>query len=213
MTDDTHLARWLALWERLDAKGDGEALHADLVARYAEPQRAYHTLPHIAHCLEQFDGARELAVYPDEVELAIWFHDAVYDPRVTDNEAQSAALAHRTALDADIRRASAKRVYHLILATQHKALPTDPDQQLLVDVDLSSLGGSWDTFDRNGRNIRREFAHVADAAYREGRAAFFEAFLARPSIYSTPSFRERYEAAARANLARALADFRAGSPC
>jgi len=208
MSDDPLLTRWLALWGRLGAKGDGEKVYADLVARYAEPQRAYHTLAHVAECLTTLDGARHLAVYPDEVELAAWFHDAIYDPHREDNEAQSAELARRTALDADVRRASAKRVYHLILATRHRALPTDPDQQLLVDVDLAGLALPWDEFEANGRRIRQEYAHVPEPAFRAARAAALGRFLRRPHIYATAFFRERCEARARANLTRRIPELR-----
>ena len=208
MPDDPLLTRWLALWERLGAKGDAEAIHADLVARYAEPGRAYHTLEHIARCLADLDGARHLAVHPDEVEWALSFHDAVYDPRRRDNEALSAELARRTALDADVRQAAAKRVYHLVLATRHQAVPTDPDQRLITDVDLASLGAPWEAFDAVSRRVREEYAFVPEAEFRAGRIALFERFLRRPRLYATDHFHGLYERPARANLERAVADLR-----
>ena len=212
MPDDPLLTRWLALWGRLGAKGDGEQAYADLVARYAEPHRAYHTLAHVAECLTTLDGARHLAVYPDEVELAVWFHDAIYDPHREDNEAQSAELARRTALGADVRKASAKRVYHLILATRHAALPSDPDQQLLVDVDLASLALPWDEFEENGRRIRQEYAFVPDEQFRAARVALFESFLSRPCIYATDLFRGKYEEQARRNLRRDVSRLQEARP-
>ena len=208
MPDDARQTRWLALWARLGGKGDPEAVHADLAARYSEPHRAYHTLAHVAECLTEFDGARDLATYPDEVELAIWFHDAVYDPHRHDSEVQSAEMARRTALAADVRAASAKRVYHLILATRHQALPTDPDQQLIVDVDLASLALPWERFEENGRRIRQEYAHVPEPEFRTGRAAVLERLLRRPHIYATVPFRRRYEERARANLERRVSQLR-----
>ena len=208
MPDDPLLMRWLALWERLGAKGNAGQVYADLLARYAEPHRAYHTAEHIARCLRDLDRARDVATYPDEVEWALWFHDAVYDPRATDNEARSAELARQVALASDVRRASAKRVYHLILATRHAAPPTDVDQQVLVDVDLASVARPRDEFDEVGQRVREEYAFVPEAEFRATRAALFERLLSRPHIYATAFFRARYEQRARANLTRARAHLR-----
>ena len=91
---DALLVRWRAAWPSVAAAGVDAIFH-DLTARYAEPQRAYHTMEHVTECLSHFDTARHLLARPDEVELALWFHDAVYDPRRGDNEEQSARLAER----------------------------------------------------------------------------------------------------------------------
>ena len=211
MPEDPLLTGWLALWQRLGAKGDPQAAYADLVARYAEPHRAYHNLSHIRRCLADFDAARHLAVYPDEVEWALWFHDAVYDPRAADNEAQSAALAHRVARTSDVRRASAKRIYHLVLATRHDVVPSDADQQLLADIDLASLGLPPEQFEANGRRIRQEYAFVPAEVFRPARAAILESFLSRPHVYATDLFRAEYEAQARRNLRRAVSRLREGA--
>src|SRR5215471_11669866 len=85
--------RWQKLWQAAGAAGDASAWYQRLTHAYAEPQRHYHNQQHIAECLAEFDAARQLAKQPDAVELALWFHDAVYDPRAPDNEERSAALA------------------------------------------------------------------------------------------------------------------------
>lgn len=59
---------------------------------YSEPHRHYHNFHHIADSLAEFDRARHLAREPLAVELAIWFHDTVYDTRAGNNEEQSAEL-------------------------------------------------------------------------------------------------------------------------
>jgi predicted metal-dependent HD superfamily phosphohydrolase len=171
------------------------AVRERLVARYAEPRRRYHTLEHIRHCLREFDPA--MARDPDSVELAIWYHDAVYDPRRSDNEERSAAL-----LLAEFPEA--RRAADLVLVTKHHR-PADPDAELLVDIDLAILGQRPERFDRYERRIREEYDWVPESVFREKRAALLRAFLRRRRIYRTPSFRSRYEAAARANLARSLA--------
>ena len=115
-------------------------LFEGLAARYREPHRAYHTLAHVEHVLRQFDGVRHLANDPDAVELALWFHDVVYDLGSGSNEEDSAALARAAALEMGMSEARADRASNLVLATKHNAAPTQADARLVVDIDLSILG-------------------------------------------------------------------------
>src|SRR6266850_1795575 len=94
--------RWAALWCAIGASGDPSLWYERLTAAYAEPQRVYHNQQHIAECLAQFDAVRHLARQPEAVEVAIWFHDAVYDPKGADNEEQSANLAKRCLVDGNV---------------------------------------------------------------------------------------------------------------
>jgi predicted metal-dependent HD superfamily phosphohydrolase len=200
------LERWTVLWHRLGAQGDGLAVFNWLAAAYAEPIRAYHTAEHIEDCLAQLDATNALARRADEVEAAIWFHDAVYVPARDDNEEQSAVLAHRALSEAAVPPAVAERIRTLVLATRHATTPNDPDASLLCDIDLSILGRSPEVFDRFERQIRREYAWVPEMTYRSARSKVLGQFLRRPSIYQTIQFRELYEERARANLARLLGE-------
>jgi predicted metal-dependent HD superfamily phosphohydrolase len=196
--------RWLELWSRLGAQGSGASILAQLAAAYAEPGRAYHTAEHIRDCLVQLDLSRNLAQHPDEVEAALWFHDAVYRPGASDNEDQSAELA-RTALSTGaVPREVADRTAALVLATRHAGVPSLPDEQLICDIDLSILGREPGIFDAFERQIRHEYAWVPEPMYRRERSAVLSGFLRRRSIYQTDQFRQRYEASARANLKRLL---------
>jgi predicted metal-dependent HD superfamily phosphohydrolase len=140
----------------------------------------------------------------DAVEAAIWFHDAVYDATRPDNEARSADLAERQLRAMGAAEAFVVKVHDLILDTRHTSAPTSSDGRWLVDIDLSILGGEADAYDEYDRAIRLEYAHVPEEAYRVGRASVLRSFLARPAIYLTDYFRDRYEAAARENLARSI---------
>jgi len=201
-------SRWTGLWHRLGAQGDGLSILSALEVSYAEPARAYHTAEHIRDCLSQFDPSRHTALRADEVEVAIWFHDAVYLPGASDNEDRSAGLARTTLADAGAPLDMAQRIAELVLATQHLAIPRDPDAALLCDIDLSILGRSPEAFDEFERRIRREYSWVPEAMYRSARAEILEGFMRRRSIYQTDFFRESYEAPARANLARILKELR-----
>ena len=127
---------WSRCWSGIGAAGDAEALRHDLIAAWNEPQRKYHTEQHLCECLSLFEEFRYLAEHPHEVELAIWFHDAVYDVRGKNNEQKSAEWA-RTALDeAGVIKEKSQRVYDLIMATEHSAMDAldTADKQLLGQV-------------------------------------------------------------------------------
>jgi len=202
--------RFAALWKAAQLR-DAAPVFAQLEAAYREPSRAYHNLAHIEHMLVEFSAQRALAEWPEAVELAIWFHDAVYDSRAKDNEARSASLAHDALVNAGINMRLCSAVELLILATRHLHPPHTRDEQLLVDCDLAILGQSPDRFDAYETAIRSEYDWVPDADFRTGRTKVLEQFQARNAIYSLPAFRNRYEAAARSNLTRSLHRLKAKS--
>ena len=181
-----------------------DELHANLLARYREPQRHYHTVQHLDECFERWPEVRAHAEHPAEVELALWFHDAIYDTHRPDNEALSAALALGAALGLGVAQESAQRISDLILCTRHAVEPEGADAEALIDVDLSILGAAPQRFDEYEVQVRQEYAWVPEQMFRQRRAEILEQFLARRQIFSTSIVRERYEARARANLARSL---------
>lgn len=197
--------RWLALWQRMGARSDARPVLADLLTRYAEPHRSYHTLTHIDHCLTELEQARQLAQNPDAVEMALWYHDTVYNTRAGDNEQKSAELALEVTKNAALSDDFGRQVVNLILSTKHAEAPSDPDVQLLVDIDLSVLGQPEDKFDEYERQVRKEYEWVPDEMFAEKRSDILSGFLKRPAIYSTQLFRDKYEAQARRNIARSLA--------
>ncbi len=201
--------RWVGFWSRLGARGNPRKTYDDLAMRYAEPHRVYHTLEHIAHCLDEFDRSWHLAVDHHAVELAIWYHDVVYDTRTKDNEGKSAVLASEMVRKASLPGTLGHAVTGLILATKHIVTPTGKDARLLVDIDLSILGQPEDKFDEYERQIRQEYSWVPEKEFISGRATILKSFLDRPAVYSTSFFRSEYESQARRNIARSLARLRA----
>ena len=196
---------WLALWKRVGAQGDAGAVYRDLVARYSEAGRAYHTLDHIQACLAELAGVPDGSLDRDALEFALWFHDAIYDTHAHDNEERSAALAQEVGRSAGLSDAFGAEVAALILTTKHAASPIASDEQLMVDIDLAILGKEQSQFDEYEAQIRREYAWVPAGVFAGARAKILESFLARPAIYSTPIFRDKYEAQARRNLAHSIA--------
>jgi len=196
--------RFVNLWHRLGGQGDASELFATLLTAYTEPQRAYHNVAHLQDCLAQFDAARGEAQHPAAVEMALWFHDAIYDPHATDNEERSAAWAIQALTNGGVAQATTARIGDLVLSTQHKVVPTDQDAALLVDVDLSILGRAPAVFDAYDRQIRNEYQWVPEPQYCIRRAQVLGKFLALPRLYQTAYFYTQYEKQARENLARAI---------
>lgn len=200
-------SRWRETWEWVGEPAPAGLLD-DLRARHAEPRRHYHTLDHVLDCLEKAAATRDIQSDPAAADLALWFHDAVYDPRRSDNEERSAALAE-AALAGPLGEERAAGVAKLILATRHRGAPPPGDAAVVVDADLSILGADPERFDAFQEAIRREYSWVPGFLYRRRRARILRSFLERDPIFATEPFRERYEARARENLERAMKTLRA----
>ena len=183
-------------------------VYAALETAYSEPARHYHTGEHIDDCLAQLDGAVELATAPEEIELALWFHDAVYRPTSSKNELKSAVWAQRFLRSLGADESKCRRVQEHIMATCHGADSLTGDTAFVVDIDLSILGREPSEYDVYEQAIREEYRWVPGPIYRKKRAEILESFLAKPAIYVTGEFRERFEASARKNLQRAITGLR-----
>ncbi|HVU02917.1 MAG TPA: hypothetical protein VHE30_14255 [Polyangiaceae bacterium] len=187
------------------ATGPCDAVFRELTARYGEPHRHYHTLAHIDACLAWLDWFSGSAERSEEVELALWFHDAVYDLLSSVNEARSAALARERLAALGVRSDAIGRVAaHIEATATHFAAPGD--SALLVDLDLTILAARANDFDSFERKIRSEYAHVSEATYRAARRRVLEGFLSRVEIYKVAPLRAELESAARANLERRIGE-------
>lgn len=195
---------WYRCWNGLDAQGDGVSIMRSLLGAYAEPQRHYHTQQHLSECLALFELHGRLAEHPAEVEIALWFHDAVYDVKVSDNEARSAAWARQALMQSGVCEERVERVEALIMATRHAVAPQGQDQQLLIDIDLSILGAPRSRFDEYEAQVRREYSWVPGMIYRRKRRDVLRGIAQRQHIYSTQALRDSLERSARENLAHSL---------
>ena len=195
--------RFERLWERCIGEGAG-AVFDELDVLYREPHRRYHTPAHIEHCLRLFDLAADRMDEPDAVEMALWFHDAIYDVPTKENELRSAELFAARAGGRGEERFLSK-VHRLIMVTIHREPPETLDESFMVDIDLSSFGLPWEEFLRDSIAVREEFPHVPDAEFYPGQKKFVESLVARPTFFFTEFFRNRHEARARENVERAFA--------
>lgn len=190
--------------EAVGATDAGGRVFDDLCRRHAEPQRRYHTLEHVDAALAWLDWFAGCADHRAEVELALWFHDAVYEPTAPDNERLSADLAREQLTELGASEPAIERVVAGIDATRtHQA--SSRDAQLVVDLDLTILGAKRETYEAFEQAVAWEFRHVPQDAYTAGRAAVLRRFYERTAIYQTAPMNELLEVRARKNLARSLA--------
>ncbi|MFN0245708.1 MAG: hypothetical protein ACKV2T_02295 [Kofleriaceae bacterium] len=177
----------------------------ELLGRYGETHRTYHTAKHIADVLRWFDVVWDEVGWnsPADVYAAVLFHDAIYDPQRKDNEARSADLARE-------HGASDYALLLIMLTSKHgQLLPGDVDRDAanFLDCDAAILGAESAQFDAYDVAIRREYAGIPDADFARGRRAFLENMLARSRIFLGDLLHEKLDAAARENLTRAIAKY------
>ncbi len=199
--------RFSDLWQRCLLPGvssDPKAIWERVAQHYAEPHRHYHDQQHLAHCLDQIDLAAGHIDNADQVEMAIWFHDIINDPKARDNEQRSAQLFRRLG-DGLFDPGFIDRVVDLILVTAHREQPGDADHQFICDIDLASFGCPWECFMRDSDAVKAEFPGPEED-YFHGQTAFLKTLLARPRIFITDFFNARYEQQARDNIRLLLRD-------
>ena len=213
------LSRWLDLCRRLGVKGN-ENYHTNLYIQlayyYNQPHRRYHTLDHIRKMLAQLDEVKSLINLPENLELAIWFHDAIYETWSNDNEIRSAGLAVHYIRDLMVLpRDVANKVAYLIERTQYFDdsgiyEPRTPDSKYLVDIDLYvGLGGDYQDFQINKNLTALEYGwreRYDPRGFKKRRLEIFLMLYSRAPFYLTEYFRNRYEVQTKANLESAITD-------
>ena len=195
---------WALTAKKLSLDDDTtQNFYASLYGAYSEVQRHYHSIHHIVECLEHF---HQIKTYLDDtlsVELAIWFHDVIYNPQANDNEQQSADYMLRM-LENVLGSEQIAKIYAWILATKAHASTTDTDLAYLLDIDLAILASDPMRFAEYERQIQQEYAWVEPSLYVKKRQQVLRHFLETQPLYQTPFFQKRYERQAKQNLAQAL---------
>lgn len=194
------IARWQALMEGFGFDANEQTFHS-LTAAYAEKHRHYHSGEHLQACLRHLDACAEQADNPMEIELALWFHDAIYRPLSGDNERKSADWAARFLVANGASEELVARIHRLVMVTEHNVPTETNDESLLVDIDLSILGADPATYAAFEEGVRKEYRIVPMFIYCRKRIAVLIGFLQRPHIYQNEPFRSERERQARVNLA------------
>lgn len=196
---------WQKSWSRCYILSGGDETWKLLESVYNQKGRYYHNLCHVRNCLKWLELYKHEAAILEQwqylaVEIALWFHDAVYDPQRNDNEEKSSQLFLEIADSLMIDVGLKERISHLILLTKGRAIAASTDEQLMLDCDLSILGAPAAEYDVYAINIRREYIFVEERVYREKRSQILQQFLERSHIFQLPFFREKLEERARINV-------------
>ena len=211
------IARISAHWQDLAAaafRADDRIVTTELdrlLDAYTHASRHYHDISHIDALLTLSNEHRAELADAVAVDLAIFYHDAVYDPARRDNEAASAALALVCLRTLGLDEISIQKVVLYVEETMHiggaateNSIP-DLDLDHLLDFDLSILAAEPAAYNDYAQAIRREYAIYPDPAYRQGRITVLRRLLEMPRLYRVPALAAVWESRARANLARELA--------
>jgi predicted metal-dependent HD superfamily phosphohydrolase len=188
---DTFVSRWQALAANIGLdRAKSQEVAEYLLAQYSSSDRHYHGVGHLVSMLEGFDPLKATFEQPLAAELAIFFHDVIYDPARHDNEEQSAkkmqallgGLVDRTLLETAARS---------VEATKQHALTPSHDTNLLLDLDMAILGQPWPVYERYADGVMREYLPVyGEMAYRHGRRTLFlEPTIAHGAIFLTDAFK------------------------
>jgi len=200
--DDNHLP--YTAWQELGVASIDDNLLGKLLACYSEPHRKYHTLDHLKECFAQLKTFRSTAEHPAEIELALWFHDAIYKTTRKDNEEKCARWAKECALSNGLASDVADRIHDLVMVTKHTIAPRSQDEKLIADIDLGILGAPPERFALYEQQVNAEYWWVPGLLYRIMRRNVLMTFLSRKKIYHTDEFQCLCETQARENIQHSL---------
>ncbi|MBI2473213.1 hypothetical protein HYV70_01510 [Candidatus Uhrbacteria bacterium] len=179
-------------------------LFSELMLRYQESQRHYHTITHLMSCFSYWQECEQRFQDSFAVALALFYHDAIYDVYRSDNEELSANLWRSHGRKMGLSTLFIEKVAGMVLATKlHKT--EDADTQIFLDIDLSILGEQEEAFDQFECAIRSEYQWVPEDMFRNRREQILREFLERDQIFYTPSFHS-FERQARKNLSRRIVE-------
>ena len=198
-----NIDRWARLMDAWGLLRNQETFNS-LIGAYSEKGRRYHTLEHVSACLRHLDSCSAELDRPREVEIALWFHDAIYKPLSSHNEKESADWAASFLAESGAAGDEAARVHRLIMVTEHNAPTQTKDESALVDIDLSILGADPAVYDIFEQGVREEYRLVPSFIYRKKRAAILRGFMERPQIFTSGFFSEAVERQAKENLSNAV---------
>ena len=205
-TDEKDVARLREQWEDLSTlyttdEGLKAKSFGTLKAHYSLEGRFYHNLSHIKALLHLFESLKHLIEDPKAIRFAIWFHDVIYDTKRSDNEEKSADVAADVLSKLSVDTKTIDYVRQLILATKtHSDAALSEDAKVFLDIDLSILGVSSETYKEYSKAIRKEYSWVPGFMYRSGRKKILKGFIKREAIFSTAEMNKRFEAQARINI-------------
>lgn len=202
-----NVERWYRLMVAWGFEPNRDTFESLQVA-YSENGRHYHTAKHVSACLRHLDECVADVESRREVEIALWFHDAIYKPLSANNEKESADWVASFLSECGATDAEVARVHRLVMVTEHNAPTRTGDESVLVDIDLSILGADSATYNLFESGVRKEYKLVPSFIYRKKRVEVLRGFLERQNIYTSGCFSPEVERQAKENLANAISKLR-----
>lgn len=196
--------RWKDLMDHFQF-GANEMEYESILDHYNENHRAYHNLIHIQSCLNQLDHYTDDIPEKGTIELAIWYHDIIYNPYGKENELKSAHKAAEFLGTQNADKELIENVRDLIMATLHSSPPKNTNEAIIMDIDITILGSREEIYLDYTKQIRKEYKWIPGILYRKKRKEIMKQFLRRPRLYYTPFFFDKFEKQARANIADEVA--------
>jgi predicted metal-dependent HD superfamily phosphohydrolase len=180
--------------------------YSDLEHEY-KTSRYYHDLNHIEHLLNYMNDFYLCLEDKLILELAIWFHDSIYNSKSKDNEINSVFYLINFLNNVPnfnlLNFKFSVPVFKMILCTRHNNTSTTRLEKIMCDIDLRD-GFNEGHYMDNSINIKKEFSHLSDEEWIEGRINFLNDFLKRKRIYQTDEYYNKYEEQAKLNLNKEL---------
>lgn len=195
--------KWLDLMGRLGFDSNIET-YTNLKTHYSQKHRHYHNASHIDATLKSLGQVKKLANDYNALEIALWFHDAIYRIFSSSNELDSANWAADFLKLNNTNEDFIENVHGLIMATLHNSTVHDNDERLIVDIDLSILGCNSELYEKFESWVRKEYKLIPSFIYKKKRKEILAEFLSRDRIFSHEYFFEKFEAPARENLKIAI---------
>lgn len=184
-----------------------EGMVQELLRLYQQDHRHYHNLVHVSECLSEFRDVFTVCEDANACEMAIWYHDIIYEPGEPTNERLSANKARFDCMRLHVSEKLSDKVFNLILSTTHTN-DVIGDAAFVSDIDLAIFARPWERYSEYEAQIRKEYSMYSDKEYLAGRALFLDGMLRKPHIYFTDYFRNKYEKIAKANIALSLMKLR-----
>ncbi len=196
-------SNWLGLMTRLGFT-DNLATYDLLKSHYNGSGRYYHNETHIHASLRHLQAVQHLAHDYNAIEIALWFHDVIYNIFSANNELDSANLASQFLQDNQADNAFVEKVHQLIMATCHNAKISNNDEQLIADIDLAILGSTTEVYQQFEQAVRKEYQLIPSFIYCKKRKEILQEFLDRARIYHLDYFYDKFEERARENITHAI---------
>jgi predicted metal-dependent HD superfamily phosphohydrolase len=199
--------RWLSLSVKNGVYFQASEFN-DVCEKYTTPQRHYHTLKHINSCLNLFDKIKHEFKDSLAIELALWLHDVIYNPKKDNNEEMSSLYARELLSRVGAKDTLIENVSHLIAATKHPYPADTMEEKYIIDIDLSILGTAMEEYDQYSAQIRKEYSYIPAFLYYRGRKKLLESFLSQNSVFNTEYFTHKFEHQARTNIKREISQLK-----